>query len=267
MLVLSGISFGIGPASAAMFSSLSAEAKASAAPLNSSAWPGSYRKCSPATSEAAATAIALSSWTPFELHPHAAQICCNSLPKRISSIVTNTISNSFGPNGQTFDSTRLTAAGERFRGVVSRMISACWSRIVACWALLIASSNTNKKTVHSDSTTTPTITSHFATRWTEAEYSLDSNIIPAPTAIPANTLPDMSTKWGQNGSAVPESNALTYIHIPAILAWLFAAVAASIASVAQMSAAKFGNDRPMENTARTRFFFTSPQRGEVERTK
>jgi hypothetical protein len=33
---------------------------------------------------------------------------------------------------------------------------------------------------------------------------------------------------------VPESNALTYIHIPAILAWLFAAVAASIASVARI---------------------------------
>jgi hypothetical protein len=103
--------------------------------------------------------------------------------------------------------------------------------IVSCCAELIISSNTNKQTVHIDSITTPPITSRVAQLLTPGEYLSDSNIIPAPTAIPANTLPAMSKRWGQKGSAVPESNALIYVSILAVLSWLFALVVAIAALI------------------------------------
>jgi hypothetical protein len=102
----------------------------------------------------------------------------------------------------------------------SEIIVACCASIFDCWSLLISSSNTNKTIVHNDSTAMPPSTSHVATRWTEAEYSADSNIIPAPTANEATTLTERSQKWGQNGHDVSGSTALKYVSILAILSWL-----------------------------------------------
>jgi hypothetical protein len=123
------------------------------------------------------------------------------------------------------DSIRRFWSSMMLRGPASRFASKiCWSNAMifsCCWSL-IASSNTNREIVQIDSIMTPTITNHFAARWTRAGYSGDSNIIPAPTAAPASTLPASSSKWGQNGSAVPASNAPTYVGIAAILTWAVA---------------------------------------------
>jgi hypothetical protein len=67
--------------------------------------------------------------------------------------------------------------------------------------------------VQTASTATPPITSHLATRWTGAEYSLLSNIIPPATANEASTLTAGSQKWGQNGHDVSGSNELRYTNI------------------------------------------------------
>jgi hypothetical protein len=64
-----------------------------------------------------------------------------------------------------------------------------------------------------------------------SDHRSDSIIIPTPTAIPASTLPDIKTRWGQNGSAEPERSALIYAYIAAVLAWLFAVGAAVVALV------------------------------------
>jgi hypothetical protein len=106
----------------------------------------------------------------------------------------------------------------------------CVSRaiILDCCDPLIPSSKTNRKMVHTASITTPQMTRHVATWWTDAEYFGDSNIIPAPTEKLAITLINSSEKWGQNGSKPPEVNALTYVSIGAIVSWLFVAGLATI---------------------------------------
>ena len=94
------------------------------------------------------------------------------------------------------------------------------SIILDCCSLLIRSSMTNREIVHIDSTATPTTTNHVATRWSASEYLGASRRMPAPTATPANTLPDNKTKWGQNASSVPDHNPLKYAAIVAILTWV-----------------------------------------------
>ena len=129
-----------------------------------------------------------------------------------------------------------------FRG--ARRVSS--AIILACCTPLIPSSKTNKQTVHIDSMTTPLTTSHIAVRWTRGEYCGLSRSIPAPTAIEAITLADMKTACGQNGSTIPESNALTYICILAVLGWAFAAVAAIsrlIGSLRALWREKYGKAR------------------------
>jgi hypothetical protein len=95
--------------------------------------------------------------------------------------------------------------------------------IFNCCALLIASSKTNRDTMHNASMATPPITSQVATRWMAEEYFGDSSIIPPATAKLAATLTNIKIKWGQNGSAVPSKTALKYVGIAAILGWLFVA--------------------------------------------
>ena len=83
-----------------------------------------------------------------------------------------------------------------FCTMVSRLGAISDSRaiILDCCESLIRSSKAKRQTVQIDSTVTPLITSHFAIRWREVLYSSDSNMIPAPTEIPANTLPNIKTR-------------------------------------------------------------------------
>lgn len=110
--------------------------------------------------------------------------------------------------------------------------------ILDCCALLIPSSNTNRKMVQIASTTIPVTTSQKATRWTAAEYLGRSNIIPTPTAMLATTLNDNSVKWGQNGSKSPERNLLTYVSIAAMVGWLIAGILAVRALLKSLCALK-----------------------------
>lgn len=61
---------------------------------------------------------------------------------------------------------------------------ACMAIILDCCALLIPSSNTNKKIVQTASKPIPATTSQNATLWTAGEYLGRSKIIPTPTAMP-----------------------------------------------------------------------------------
>jgi hypothetical protein len=88
-----------------------------------------------------------------------------------------------------------------------------------CCRTLMPSSTTNRHMVQTDSIATPAITSHVATRWTAAEYFGRSSSMPAPTAIPANTLNDNKTAWGQKASAEPASRLFMYLGITAIFVW------------------------------------------------
>jgi hypothetical protein len=129
------------------------------------------------------------------------------------------------PNGFSLSTTRPIASSVSVRGAnrdSSETIFSSSASIFDCCARLIPSSKTNRQTVQSASTATPETTSHIAMRWINEEYLGLSSSIPAPTAIDASTLADISTTWGQNGSAVPESNALTYVSILAVAGWGFA---------------------------------------------
>ncbi len=120
-------------------------------------------------------------------------------------------------NGVNFLAISETCASDKVRSAmrVSRVIIFnCCTSILDCCAPLMPSSKTNRHTVQSNSTATPTITNHVAVRWIATEYLGASKSIPAPTPIPASTLPKINTKWGQNGAAVPEASRLSTSALP-----------------------------------------------------
>ena len=177
-----------------------------------------------------------SSTDTIQRNPCLPSICCKLCANRSasSSPLGIMIRNCWPPwsiSMKFISSSLVTSLSSRWRSAAKSLpfvtTSSCSSAAISDIAEeLMPSSKTNKQTVHIASIATPPITSHVAVLWTSAEYFGYSKSMPAPTEIDANTLADMSTKWGQNGLTEPENRALRVVSILAILGWLFATAAA-----------------------------------------